>query len=188
MPIIIGPVNKYLTKNKGVMMGKRSSFCRKERDFYPTPYNAVLPLIPYLPLFYDDPCAGDGALINHLSCCYAICCYASDIYPMGDNIIERDALTITECISGTFITNPPWDRKLLHPLILTLSSIAPTWLLLDADYGYTKQSSEFMKICERIVAVGRLRWIPNSNMTGKDNCAWYKFDVRHTGDTIFVGR
>ena len=29
-------------------MGKRSSFERREADFYPTPKAAVLPLIPYL--------------------------------------------------------------------------------------------------------------------------------------------
>jgi hypothetical protein len=28
-------------------MGKRSDYPRNERDFYPTPAKAVLPLIPY---------------------------------------------------------------------------------------------------------------------------------------------
>jgi hypothetical protein len=43
--------------------------------------------------------------------------------------------------ASMFITNPPWDRKVLHPLIEHLSSIAPTWLLFDADWMHTKQSS-----------------------------------------------
>jgi hypothetical protein len=29
-------------------MGKRSNFERRERDFYPRPFEAVPPLIPYL--------------------------------------------------------------------------------------------------------------------------------------------
>ena len=29
-------------------MGKRSDFERIPRDFYPTPYKAVLPLLPHL--------------------------------------------------------------------------------------------------------------------------------------------
>ena len=32
-------------------MGKRSDFERRERDFYPTPEEAVLPLLSYRKLF-----------------------------------------------------------------------------------------------------------------------------------------
>jgi hypothetical protein len=48
-------------------MGKRSSFDRVPRDFYPTPYEAVLPLLAHLPrCTFNEPCAGNGALIRHL--------------------------------------------------------------------------------------------------------------------------
>ena len=49
-------------------MGKRSDFERKPRDFYPTPIEAVYPLLPHLPdgFSFAEPCAGDGALIEHL--------------------------------------------------------------------------------------------------------------------------
>lgn len=49
-------------------MGKRSSFERIERDFYPTPYKAVPPLIPHLRgvIKFAEPCCGNGALIRHL--------------------------------------------------------------------------------------------------------------------------
>ena len=49
-------------------MGKRSEFERIPRDFYPTPYSAVEPLIAHLPEWYTfmEPCAGDGRLIDHL--------------------------------------------------------------------------------------------------------------------------
>jgi len=47
-------------------MGKRSSFKRVERDFYPTPREAVLPLLLHLEYgtAFSEPCAGDGALIR----------------------------------------------------------------------------------------------------------------------------
>lgn len=51
-------------------MGKRSSFERKPRDYYPTPVEAIMPLIPHLPLSdtgYWEPCAGDGAMIDVLN-------------------------------------------------------------------------------------------------------------------------
>ena len=49
-------------------MGKRSDFERKPRDFYPTPIEAVEPLVEHLPKTFDfaEPCAGDGTLVNHI--------------------------------------------------------------------------------------------------------------------------
>ena len=84
-----------------------------------------------------------------------------------------------------FITNPPWDRKILHPLIKHLSNMAPTWLLFDADWMHTRQSRKYIKHCSMIVSVGRIKWF--GNMTGKDNCAWYLFD-KETTSTKFIGR
>jgi hypothetical protein len=62
-------------------MGKRSSFERREADFYPTPRAAVLPLIPYLRGIrtFAEPCCGDGALVRHLESFGLRCVYAGDI-------------------------------------------------------------------------------------------------------------
>ena len=163
-------------------MGKRSAFERKPRDFYPTPESALLPLIPHLPNKFDfwEPCAGDGALIDHIisSKPLSTCILATDIEPQADGIHKQDAL---ECSLGDVahinITNPPWDRKILHPMIEHFCNDAPTWLLFDADWMHTKQSAYYMKWCVKIVSVGRVKWIPDSKMTGKDNCAWYLFDM-----------
>ena len=89
------------------------------------------------------------------------------------------------------ITNPPWDRKILHPMIEHFASMRPTWLLFDADWMHTKQSTPYMDYCQKIVSVGRVKWIPDSKMTGKDNCAWYLFDQDPTlahEATKFYGR
>jgi len=169
-------------------MGKRSNFERVERDFYPTPYEAVVPLLPHLSpgtRFYE-PCAGDGALMDHLVKRGHVCHLAFDIKSRRKDIRFGDALELN-FVEGMFITNPPWDRKILHPLIIHLSDMAPTWLLFDADWMHTKQSAEYMKRCVKIVSVGRVKWIPGSKMTGKDNCAWYLFGKRKV-QTIFYGR
>ena len=48
-------------------MGKQSRFELKDNYFYPTPFEAVLPLVYYLkPGAFIEPCAGDGRLIEHL--------------------------------------------------------------------------------------------------------------------------
>lgn len=178
-------------------MGKRSNFERVERDFYPTPEEAVVPLIPYLTnkpgvLSFVEPCAGDGALWKHITKlsrrnCHGLLC---DIEPQAEGIVQKDALTLTEEDVKDFdyiITNPPWDRKILHPMINHFRTLKPTWLLFDTDWMHTKQSSEYMQYCSMIVSVGRVKWIPDSKMTGKDNCAWYKFGNQKV-ITNFVGR
>jgi hypothetical protein len=67
-------------------VGKRSSFDRIPRDFYPTPYEAVVPLLPHLPwpCSFIEHCAGDGALIRHLERAGHVCNFAYDIEPRAD--------------------------------------------------------------------------------------------------------
>jgi len=53
---------------------------------------------------------------------------------------------------------------------------------------HTKQSAPYVQHLRKIVSVGRLRWIPGTTQTGKDNCAWHLFDQRSSGPVEFVGR
>ena len=171
------------------MMGKRSDFERKPRDYYQTPFEAVKPLLEHLPkdFTFAEPCAGNGALIEHLET-KGICMWASDIEPQADGIHKNDYSNVgfDELIESEYvITNPPWDRKILHPMIEYFSPKIKTWLLFDADWMHTKQSVPYMNMCSKIVSVGRIKWF--GNMTGKDNCAWYLFDKK-VNNTIFYGR
>ena len=64
--------------------------------------------------------------------------------------------------------------------------IAPAiWSLHDADWSHTHQAAPFLDMCSDIVSVGRMRWIPGSPHTGKDNVSWYRFDARHSGGPRF---
>lgn len=165
-------------------MGKRSSFERRPQDFYPTPREAVIPLLPFVSdKTYAEPCCGKGDLISHLG--RDLCGWASDIDDGEDafNLTYEDVWEL-----DLIITNPPWSRDVLHPLILHFSSLRPTWLLIDADWMHTRQSSEYMKLCSKIISIGRVKWIPESKMTGKDNCCWYLFEKDNKNATIFYGR
>ena len=174
-------------------MGKRSEFERVARDFYPTPMEAVRPLFPHLlrnAKFYE-PCGGDGRLVTHLETDGHVCMGAWDIEPQSPRVGRGNALDtyFTPAYADCIITNPPWDRKILHPMIEHFSNQLPTWLLFDADWMHTRQSAKFMDRLEMVVSVGRVKWIPDSKMTGKDNCAWYLFDKpSSTSKTIFIGR
>jgi hypothetical protein len=175
-------------------MGKRSDFARRPRDFYPTPAEAVGPLLQHLSpgTLFVEPCAGNGALVDHLVEAGHHCLMALDIEPRRDDVLEWDARRLGELQSvpagGSIITNPPWSRDVLHDLIPHLSDILPTWLLFDADWAHTRQAAPFLPRLRKIVSVGRVKWIPDSPFTGKDNCAWHLFDKPRSEPAVFYGR
>jgi len=175
-------------------MGKRSNFERRPMDAYPTPYEAVVPLLPYLSpnTAFCEPCAGQGDLIRHLEAKGHKCASAFDANPETPYPVLDARNLNKEHLNGAnlIITNPPWSRDILHEMIMKFTELAPTWLLFDADWMFTKQARPYMDLCDAIVAVGRVKWIQGSKNTGKDNCAWYRFE-RRSGlirNPFFVGR
>jgi hypothetical protein len=185
-------------------MGKRSpGLARRKHDAYDTiDPRAVQALLPHLPdrCRYIEPCAGEGVLLTGLRDYGHHCAYAFDIKPSaelgalhGATRWKHDARTFRvdnaqhPIAARYFITNPPWTRSLLHAIILNLYWQLPTWLLFDADWMHTQQASPYMPLCRKIISVGRLRWIPDTDTDGKDNAAWYLF-APGAGAPEFVGR
>lgn len=172
-------------------MGKRSSFTKIDKDFYSTiDPNAVRCLKPLFHLidpevhYYAEPCYGSGSLHKLLDSEFGSdleCNFAADLDPPDNHCIARDAFELTakdiaDC--DAIITNPPWTRSVLHPMIEHFVTISekPVWLLFDADWSQTIQSIDLIeKYCTDILAVGRLKWIPETKMSGKDNASWYRF-------------
>jgi hypothetical protein len=168
-------------------MGKRSDFKRLVRDAYDTPAHAVTPLLPWLAprTRFIEPCAGAGRLVEHLTAAGHVLAGAFDLPDDARNRrydIPAGAL---------FVTNPPyWGRPGdLHPLVCNLSDQASTWLLMSGDWPDNLSSAPLMSRARVIVAVGRVKWIPDSKFAGKDNCAWILFERPSAWATIrFVGR
>lgn len=185
-------------------MGKRSNFERVPRDFYPTPKEAVTPLLPFIKQYryFAEPCFGNGALAYWVSEKGPFVEFASEIqsyqnvgfeYPENYDHSQgikwnTDALSVTDFgKSEVIITNPPWSRDVLHPMIDHFRKLLPTWLLFDADWMHTRQAKPYLPYCSKIVSVGRVKWIPDSKHTGKDNCCWYLFNETEQ-ETRFYGR
>lgn len=168
-------------------MAKRSDFKRRPHDGYHTiDARAVKALAPYLYGVHSfaEPCAGAGDLVAWLEAAGLGCRYSSDLHVDG-----IDALTITDFNNAdVIVTNPPWTRALLLPMILHFQKHRPTWLLFDSDWAYNQGAGLYLDQCSDIVAVGRLRWIENTKQTGKDNVSWYRFWHRHSGGPRFHGR
>jgi len=154
---------------------------RNPRDFYPTPPEAVEPLLRHLlpEPQYDEPMAGAGHLINALP---GKCWRASDIEPQTPGIIKRDVMTLTDCVGDVFISNPPYPLpgKKGEPtlgIIEHLSDIAPTWLLMPWDMGANKYFSRVAWRCTDVQVIGRVSFMMNGKK-GYENYAWFRFDGR----------
>ena len=124
-------------------MGKRSNFERIPRDFYPTPFPAVPPLIHHLRgvRTFAEPCAGDGSLVRHLESLGLLCTYAGDI-ATGQDALALDTYGAADAI----ITNPPYERKTMHALIVHFARILPAWLLLEMDWASTNSLLKNLEI------------------------------------------
>lgn len=170
-------------------MGKRSDYAPRENpNLWLTPAEAVLPLKPFLrrgSTFYE-PCAADGGLAAALAQLLGLWCSGmSDISPLNQKVKRIDALTISAGVSDAFITNPPWERLLLHRLIDHLKWVRPTWMLIDSDWLFTKQAAEYIPDATHIVAIGRIKWIPDSDSVGMDNACWVRFVGGHDSGPKF---
>jgi hypothetical protein len=167
-------------------MGKRSAFARIDKDHYDTPEKAVAPLLPWLQpqTHFIEPCYGEGALAGRLRAAGHRFAGGFDL-PI-DARVHNYRITDGEI----FVTNPPyWGRPAdLHPLIENLSNQAPTWLLMSADWLFNLGSAPLMSRLRRIIAVGRVKWIPGSLFSSKDNVAWLLFDKADLNGAIFIGR
>jgi hypothetical protein len=182
------------------MASNKSRFKKPKNAFFPTPREAVLPLLPHLgkSTTFIEPCAGAGDLIRHLESFGHDCCGAADIAPQESPdyevfISKMDALQFCHQVAADLgsdfeeiefiITNPPFGRefnKTLKRLIEGFAHIKPTWLLLPAGFAYNKTSAPFLQYCQAIVAIGRIRWFEGTkDKEGRDS-AWFLFDKNQT--------
>lgn len=179
-------------------MSKRTQgLTRRAHDSYDTPAHAVSELLKHLlPITaFIEPCAGSGQLRDFLVEKGHWCTQSTDIFPRGKRIGTADAATeqYPRSIASCFITNPPWTRELLHPIIENLSNQLPTWLLFDSDWAVNaKTPKHLLDRCERIVAQGRVRWMlgqpGDKGHSSVDNVSWYRFDATHTGGPRWFNR
>jgi hypothetical protein len=171
-------------------LGKRSQFERREKDFYPTPLHAALPLLPHLEPHtrFEEPCAGKRDLIFHLEADGHQCIGAHDIVydpPVDARIARYDIPD-----GALIVTNPPYHgaRNDLHALIRNLSDQAPVWLLMPADWIHNRSSAPLMPRLKKIVSVGRVKWIAGTPHSSFENAVWLLFDSPGDQPPLFYGR
>lgn len=175
-------------------MGIESAFDRQARDFYPTPPEAVAPLLRYLPpaCRFVEPCAGDGALVRALESAGHRCVAAMDIEPQRRGIARGCALQWQPDLDLAVITNPPYDRAILEPLMRHwLAERRLIWLLLDARRMHVGWFAPFLAYAHSIVSVGRVQWFPGTAGKGTKDYCWFGFSggfARSGGGPVFYAR
>lgn len=186
-------------------MAKSSPFPNAPRDLYQTQACGVAPLIGQLTrhghMRVVDPCAGAGNIAFYLAALRALTPHdveavgQYDVRPLAPHIEQMDARHMSSShVAGAdaFVTNPPWSRRLLDPLMAHLYGLAPTWLLLPLDHAANAWFAPHMEHCLEVHPTPRLRWFEPT--VGHDdvytrNTAWFLFDAEAEGGTmIFPAR
>ena len=59
---------------------------------------------------------------------------------------------------------------------------------LDANWLFTAQAAAYMPRVRKIIIIGRVKWIPGTTMTGKDDAIWIALDKPAQSPPLFFGR
>jgi hypothetical protein len=156
------------------MSKRRPGLKPRERDDWPTPWPAVIPLLKLLEprTKFAEPCCGAGELVAHLESAGHRCVLASDL-PTDARIaryaVERDVV---------FVTNLPWRPRFEpHKIIENLSNQRPLWALIYSDWLFTSRAVPYLPRLKAIAVIGRAKWVPNSKYSGgMENSCWCLFD------------
>jgi hypothetical protein len=172
------------------MSKRRPGLKPRERDDWPTPWPAVVPLLKLLQpgTKFVEPCAGAAReLVRHLERDGHRCVASYDL-PIDARIASYaiDSDTI-------FITNLPWRRRFEpNKIIVNLSDQRPLWALLYSDWLFTSRAAPYLPRLRAITVIGRVKWVPDSPYSGgMENSCWCLFDrPRPEADVAiqFIGR
>lgn len=171
------------------MSKRRQGLKPRERDDWATPYRATVPLFKVLEpcTLFADPCCGRGELIEHVESDGHICTLASDL-------LQADARTARYAIDHrtVFVTNPPWRQRFEpNKIIENLSNQRALWALIPSDWLFNLRVAPLLPRLRKVVAVGRVKWVPNSPHSGFENSCWCLFDKPRPdahATVRFVGR
>ena len=117
-------------------MGKRSSFARRPMDRTARPMRRCCRCCRF-----STACSSSPSHVRARAAGRASRTARTDLHPCRRSRRGQDALLLDAAdVAGAdaIITNPPWTRELLHPLISHFQQLKPTWLLFDADWCHTQ--------------------------------------------------
>ena len=169
------------------MSKRRPGLKPRDRDDWPTPWPAVVPLLKLLEprTKFIEPVAALASWSSISSALAMSRCglRLADRSRTASYAIEPDTI---------FVTNLPWRRQFgMNDIIVNLSDQRPLWGLVYADWLFTSRATPCLPRLRAVAAVGRVKWIANSPHAGMENCCWCLFG-RPRPDAVaairFIGR
>ena len=148
------------------MSKRRPGLKPRDRDDWATPLRAVVPLLELLEpgTRFIEPCCGAGELVGHLESAGHVCVASYDLP------IDARTARYTVEPDTIFITNVPWRRRFEpNRIIANLSDQQPLWGLIYTDWLFTSHAVPYLPRVRVIAAIGRVKWIPDSESGGMEN-------------------
>jgi len=176
--VIVGPLRAALNGGE-----------RRENDFYPTPVEPTLALLPWLrswPRRAWEPACGDGGMSKVLAAA-GFDVVATDLIDRGYGIGGVDFLATTERLADVLITNPPFGdfapRFIAHALALDVPYIA---MLLNVNFWHANRRTPLWNQ-RKPEAVLALTFRPDFTGSGAPyfNCIWTLWGPSAAERTIY---
>ena len=181
-----------------LMTGGKGVWDRSPTDFYPTPTASTRSLKDFIDVDSTDtilePCAGVGHIAKEFENVTAL-----DLYEYKTEYLHQ-VTTGINFLSWTpdknyswVITNPPFDRKVLMPIIEKSLSIATKGVAMFLKITFLESSSRFTFFQENknlknvVIFSNRQPLYRNAIVTGASNAicyAWFIWDKRYNGEPI----
>ena len=159
---------------------------RVENDFYPTPANAIIPILKHIPSCNVWECAcGDGAISTVLEQ-NGFNVVSTDLNDYGFGETGIDFLTQKYRLANTIVTNPPYN--LINKFIEKATELKVTdfLYLLPLDKLNGKARTFLMQKAGLFALYsfrGRLRFVGGKSPM-MFHC-WYHFKPGYNGDVTF---
>jgi hypothetical protein len=176
-----------------------SNYARIDGDKYFTPAwvtEALLSVERFAQVW--DPAGGDGGIITAMPA--NIRCWASDIAPDSEYVVERDFFDCPDAGGYDIITNPPYGiqsrlavRFIEHALALTERHGGKVAMLLkvgfDSAGGRRHLFADHPAFAAEYRLTKRIRWtnLPQSDAGPTENHSWMVWDWRHRGGPAVKG-
>jgi hypothetical protein len=165
-----------LMEMHGILKAATNGGPRRAHDFYPTPPEPTLALLPKLKGFPKkvwEPACGDGGIAKVLE--------QNGYDVVGTDLVDRgygrggiDYLTTTEKLANAVITNPPFG-DLAHPFVEHTLDLGVEFIAMLFNINFWSAAVRTplwnRRLPERVCA---LNWKPDFTGSGRPyfNCVW----------------
>ena len=134
---------------------------------------------------YIEPCVGGADLVDQIK--MGTCVQGIDIDPEVPKdhdifkVVEKGDARKTKLKKADYIiSNPPFSKESKSDLrqmldIFIKADVKATYMLLPLNWAANLDFEKYMKHCDNLRPIGRIKWIPGSKQSETKDHAWFRF-------------